>query len=89
MWCAHCLQLLTRTGLRQHVVNIGVTSCRMSCFGLRHVVDNIHVLSGPIYLRFHEALCIVQTSCISELPHVGLKQRAQLVCWIVSNSRSS
>ena len=53
------------------------------------MVDNAHVLSGPINLRFHEALCIVHTSCISELPRVGLKQRAQLVCWIVSNAWGS
>ena len=48
MWCALCLQLFTRTGLQQHLVNIGVTSCKycMSCFELPHVVDNIHVLSG-------------------------------------------
>ena len=40
-------------------------------------------------LRFHEVLCIVQSSCMSELPHVGLNQRAQLVCCIVSNAWSS
>ena len=82
---------VTRTGLRQHLVDIDVTSCkyRMSCFELPHVVDNIHILSGPTYLRFHEALRIVQTPCISDLPHVGLKQHAQLVCWIVSNAWSS